>query len=116
MGTLNVNLIADNGGGSNVDMQCEGSNTSNLAQGLAKAYFCHTTDSQIEASFNVASVVDNQQVIFQSILPMRINLLIIVFITHLGLLVVLECVLCMNMTKELQIEQIYFLSTIMEIL
>ena len=60
MGTLNVNLIADNGGGSNVNMQCEGSNTSNLAQGLAKAYFCHTTDSQIEASFNVASVADNQ--------------------------------------------------------
>ena len=60
MGTLNVNLIADNGGGSNVNMQCEGSNTSNLAQGLAKAYFCHTTDSQIEASFNVTSVVDNQ--------------------------------------------------------
>ena len=37
MGTLNVNLI-DNGGGSNVNMQCEGSNTSNLAQGR-KTYF-----------------------------------------------------------------------------
>ena len=39
MGTLNVNLIVDNGGGSNVNMQCEGSNTSNLAQGLAKHIF-----------------------------------------------------------------------------
>ena len=41
MGTLNVNLIADNGGGSNVNMQCEGSNTSNLAQGLINIFLSH---------------------------------------------------------------------------
>ena len=60
MGTLNVNAIADAGGGGIVSVQGEGTATTNLQQGLAKAYFCHSTDAQVDASFNVASVVDNQ--------------------------------------------------------
>ena len=41
MGTLNVNTIADAGGGGIVSVQGEGTATTNLQQGLAKAYFCH---------------------------------------------------------------------------
>ena len=61
MGTINVNLIADNGGSSNVDVQGEGSNTTNLPIGLNKAW-CHwdmnTSAHPAYNSFNIASTAD----------------------------------------------------------
>tara|TARA_B100000287_G_scaffold216475_1_gene204267 strand:- start:290 stop:706 length:417 start_codon:yes stop_codon:yes gene_type:complete len=61
MGTINVNLIADNGGSSNVDVQGEGSNTTNLPIGLNKAW-CHwdmnSSGHPIYNSFNIASTAD----------------------------------------------------------
>ena len=63
MGTLNVNLIADNGGGSNVNVQGEGTNTTNLAQGLAKGFVTVDVSSgaafSSDDSFNIASVSDS---------------------------------------------------------
>ena len=60
MGTINVNLIADNGGGSNVTVQGEGTNTTNLVQGLCKAWCHYTTASSFteHGSFNVSSLSD----------------------------------------------------------
>ena len=60
MGTLNVNLIADNGGGSNVTMQGEGSNTTNLAQGVCKHWVGNLdmSDGSLVDSFNTSSVAD----------------------------------------------------------
>ncbi len=60
MGTLNVNLIADNGGGSNVGVQGEGTATTNLSQGLAKSWFNMSAGATPRDSLNVTSFTDNQ--------------------------------------------------------
>ena len=60
MGTLNVNTIADAGGGSNVGVQGEGTATTNLSQGLIKVW-CYTPNdgASINDSFNVSSATDS---------------------------------------------------------
>ena len=59
MGTLNVNLIADNGGSSNVGVQGEGTATTNLSQGLVKHWATATTDDIVrQDSFNNSSITD----------------------------------------------------------
>ena len=61
MGTLNVNLIADNGGGSNVTVQGEGTATTNLSQGLTKAWASTTGEGTpvIRDSFNMSGITDD---------------------------------------------------------
>ena len=62
MGTLNVNTIADAGGGSNVGVQGEGTATTNLSQGLAKVWvqFDGTASGAASRdSFNVGSMTDS---------------------------------------------------------
>ena len=59
MSTLNVNLIADNGGSSNVGVQGEGTATTNLSQGLVKHWATATTDDIVrQDSFNNSSITD----------------------------------------------------------
>ena len=60
MGTLNVNTIADAGGGSNVGVQGEGTATTNLSQGLAKSWFNMSAGATPRDSLNVTSFTDNQ--------------------------------------------------------
>ena len=62
MGTLNVNLIADNGGGSNVTVQGEGTANTNLSQGLLKVW--HNFDGAESTpvtrdSFNTSGITDH---------------------------------------------------------
>ena len=61
MGTLNVNLIADNGGGSNVTVQGEGTANTNLSQGLLKVWHNFDGESTVATrdSFNTSSLTDN---------------------------------------------------------
>ena len=61
MGTLNVNLIADNGGGGNVDVQGLGTNSINLVQGLTNAWHNFDGESTVVTrdSFNVSGLTDN---------------------------------------------------------
>ena len=62
MGTLNVNTIADAGGGSSVGVQGEGTATTNLSQGLTKVWVTldGTASGATERdSFNVASTDDD---------------------------------------------------------
>lgn len=60
MGTINVNLIADNGGGSNVTVQGEGTNTTILAQGLAKVLASFDgSSSGFLGSFNCSGITDH---------------------------------------------------------
>ena len=59
MGTLNVNAIADAGGGSNVTMQGEGTATTNLSQGLCKAWVFGGEDASLNDSFNISGGTDN---------------------------------------------------------
>ena len=60
MGTLNVNKIAGISGGFDVNVQGEGSATTNLSQGLAKSWLNMNGQSTIAIndSFNIASITD----------------------------------------------------------
>ena len=59
MGTLNVNTIADASGTGIINVQGEGTATTNLSQGLIKVW-CYTPNdgASINDSFNVSSVTD----------------------------------------------------------
>ena len=61
MSIINVNTISDAGGGSNVNVQGEGTNTTNLPQGVAKYWQCLDTTGTAEEkdSFNVSGINDN---------------------------------------------------------
>jgi len=60
MGTLNVNKIAGISGGFDVNVQGEGSNTTNLAQGVCKHWVGNLdmSDGSLVDSFNTSSVAD----------------------------------------------------------
>ena len=60
MSTLNVGKIADTGGSSNVAVQGEGTNTTNLGQGLCKAWLNYkgTSTTEVRDDFNISSVTD----------------------------------------------------------
>ena len=61
MSTLNVTTIAGlSGGSTDCNVQGEGSATTNLSQGLTKAYSHHTGDDvTVNNSFNISSHTDN---------------------------------------------------------
>ena len=61
MGTLNVNTIADAGGGSNVGVQGEGTATTNLSQGLLKVWHNFDGESTVATRdrFNTSGLTDN---------------------------------------------------------
>ena len=59
MGTLNVNTIADAGGGSNVTVQGEGTANTNLSQGLCKVWHdSNGAGDTLNDNFNVSSLGD----------------------------------------------------------
>ena len=60
MSIINVNTISDAGGGSNVNVQGEGTETTKLSQGLCKSW-AHTTQAStyvLDDSFNVSGITD----------------------------------------------------------
>ena len=60
MSTLKVNVISDAGGGGSVNIQGEGSATTNLQQGLTKHWATATTDDITrQDSFNNSGITDN---------------------------------------------------------
>ena len=61
MGTLNVNTIADASGTGIVDVQGEGTATTNMQQGLAKQWcrIVQTSTQSIGDSFNTSGITDN---------------------------------------------------------
>ncbi len=60
MGTLNVTTIAGvSGGSTDCNVQGEGSETTNLAQGLAKARAQHAAGTLQSGSLNHSSITDN---------------------------------------------------------
>ena len=60
MGTLNVTTIAGlSGGFSDCNVQGEGNNTTNLAQGLCKAWLHGNTSAVLQDSLNISSGNDD---------------------------------------------------------
>ena len=59
MSILKVDTIGDTSGSGNVNIQAEGTNTTNLSQGLVKQWVAFDmTDSSIGDSFNTTTVTD----------------------------------------------------------
>ena len=61
MGTLNVNTIADASGTGIINVQGEGTATTNMQQGLAKQWcrIVQTSTQSIGDSFNTSGITDN---------------------------------------------------------
>ena len=58
MSTILVSNIKDAGGGGSIDVQGEGTATTNLQQGLCKAW-ARLDPNTLQDSFNTASILDN---------------------------------------------------------